>query len=150
MFDSTAKIVNEHSHLPDPAEIEKRKFRAALKERAAMADETPRHAIFAVQKGINRETAANIPVYRTNQRTVNRVRQQKRPFMPEPATLKGFTIPTELQVCHNGESFLFHDSGVEDERRVLVFATLPALDLLEQADDWFCNGTFSTATNVFY
>ena len=66
LFDSTAKIVNEHIHLPDPAEIEKRKFRAALKERAAMADETPSHAIFAVQKGINRETLANIPIYSTS------------------------------------------------------------------------------------
>ena len=70
--------------------------------------------------------------------------------MPETATLKGFTIPTELQVCHTGESFLFHDSGVEDERRVLVFATPPALDLFEQADDWFCDGTFSTAPHVMY
>ena len=70
--------------------------------------------------------------------------------MPEPATLEGFTIPTELQLCHTGETFLFHDSGVDDEQRVIVFATLPALDLLEQADDWFCDGTFSTAPNVFY
>ena len=31
-----------------------------------------------------------------------------------------------------------------------MFATLPALDLLEQADDWFCDRTFSTAPNVFY
>ena len=116
VLDSTATIIIPHSHLPDPAEIEKRKFRAALKERATMADETPRHAIFAVQKDINRETAANIHVYSTNKRLVNRVRQQNRPFMPEPATLKGFTIPTELQVCHSGETFLFHDSHVDDEQ----------------------------------
>ena len=34
------KVVTVHSHLPDPADIEKRKFRSALKDRAAMADET--------------------------------------------------------------------------------------------------------------
>ena len=31
-----------------------------------------------------------------------------------------------------------------------MFATLPGLDLLSLSDDWFCDGTFSTAPNVFY
>ena len=31
-----------------------------------------------------------------------------------------------------------------------MFATLPELDLLSLSDDWFCEGTFSTAPNIFY
>ena len=43
-----------------------------------------------------------------------------------------------------------YGSGPQDEKRIIIFATLPAIDLLEQSDDWFCGGTFSTASNVFY
>ena len=39
------EVITVHSHLPDPAGIEKRKFRSALKHSAAMADETPRQTI---------------------------------------------------------------------------------------------------------
>ena len=67
------RLRNEHievitGHWPEPADIEKRKFHSALKDRAAMADETPLQTIFAVQKDINRESAANIPAYNSNQR----------------------------------------------------------------------------------
>ena len=144
------EVITAHSHLPDPADIEKRKFRSALKDRAAMADETPRQTIFAAQKDINRETAANIPAYHSNQRTVNRTRQQNRPQMSEPSSLRGFEIPELLQMAHSGEKFMYYDSGPQDEKRIIVFATLPAIDLLEQSEDWFCDGTFSTAPNVFF
>ena len=53
-------------------------------------------------------------------------------------------------MAHSGEKFMYYNSGPQDEKRIIVFATLPAIDLLEQSDDCFCDGTFSTATNVFY
>ena len=36
------EVITVHSHLPYQADIEKRKFHSALKDRAAMADENPR------------------------------------------------------------------------------------------------------------
>ena len=70
--------------------------------------------------------------------------------MSEPSSLKGFEIPEFLQMAHSGEKFMYFDSGPLDEKRNIVFATLPAIDLLEQSDDWFCDETFSIATIVFY
>ena len=32
----------------------------------------------------------------------------------------------------------------------MLFTTLPGLDLLSGADDWFCDGFFSTAPSVFF
>ena len=112
------EVITVHSHLPDPADIEKRKFRLALKDRAAMADETPRQAIFAAQKYINRETAANIPAYNSNQRTVNRRRQQNRPQTSEPSSLKGFEVPDLLQMAHSGDKFMYFDSRPQDEKKL--------------------------------
>ena len=62
------EVIAVLSHLPDPEDIEKRKFRSASQDRAAMAGETPRQTIFAAQKDINREAAANILAYNSNQR----------------------------------------------------------------------------------
>ena len=40
--------------------------------------------------------------------------------------------------------------GPKMKKEFFFFETLSAIDLLEQSDDWFCDGTFSTAPNVFY
>ena len=69
--------------------------------------------------------------------------------MIEPTSLNGFELPLALQKFHDGEQFFLHDSGPQDESRVIVFATLPGLDLLYLSDDWFCDRTFLTAPNVF-
>ena len=147
---SEVVIITEHSHFPDPAEIEKRKFRSNLKQRAVIADEVPRQTILACQRQITREAAVAIPLYAANQRCVNRQRQARRPQMAEPFKLTGFTIPEALQKTYSGEQFLYHDSGSENPNRIIVFATLPALDLLAGCEEWFCDGTFSTAPDVFY
>ena len=47
--------MNDHSHFPDPADIEKRKFSTVLKTRASVADESPRQTILSVQRDINSE-----------------------------------------------------------------------------------------------
>ena len=80
----------------------------------------------------------------------NRTRQQNCPQMREPSSLKGFEIPELLHMIHSGEKFFYYDSWHHDKKRILVLTTLSAIDLLEQSDDWFCDGTFSTAPNVFY
>ena len=149
-FQDNVTIINEHSHFPDPADIEKRKFRTALKTRAVVSDEPPRQTILSVQREINRETAAVIPSYSANQRTINRVKQEKRPRMQEPQSLTDFELPELLKVTHSGERFLHFDSGPNDTKRIMVFTTLPGLDILSGADDWFCDGTFSTAPSVFF
>ena len=74
---------------------------------------------------------------------------EKRPKMAEPTLLTGFELPLALQKTHDGEQFLLHNSGPQDENRVIVFATLPGLDLQSLSDDLFCDGTFSTAPYVF-
>ena len=54
--------------------------------------------------------------------------------MAEPTSLTGFELPLALRKTHDGEQFLLHDFGPQDENRVIVFATLPGLDLLSLSD----------------
>ena len=44
------KVITAHIHLPNPDNIEKRKFRSSLEDRASLADETARQTIFDAQK----------------------------------------------------------------------------------------------------
>ena len=63
-FHDNVTIINDHSHFPDPADIEKRKFRTALKTRAVVADEPPRQTILSVQREINRDCNSNPELFR--------------------------------------------------------------------------------------
>ena len=67
--------------------------------------------------------------------------------MAEPTSLTGFELTLALPKTHDGEQFLLHDSGPQDENRVIVLATLPGSYLYRMIG---CDGTFSTAPNVFY
>ena len=80
-FQDNVTIINDLSLFPDPADIERRKFSTSLKIRAVLADEPPRQTILSVQSHFNRVTAAVIRSYSANQRTINRVKQEKRPRM---------------------------------------------------------------------
>ena len=70
--------------------------------------------------------------------------------MAEPILLTGFELPLDLQKIEDEEQCLLHESGPQDENRVIVFVTLPVFDLLSLSVNWFYDGTFSTASNVFY
>ena len=59
--EDSVETVKDISHFPDPAEIEKRKIRKPLKDRAAISDVTPRQTIFKTQRGVNQETAVQLP-----------------------------------------------------------------------------------------
>ena len=48
--EDSVEIVKDHCHFPDPADIERGKFRKTLDYRAAVSDVTPRQAIFAAQR----------------------------------------------------------------------------------------------------
>ena len=101
-------------------------------DRAAVLDETTRQTIFAAQRDVKRETA--VPTNKLK----NRVRSKKITLMAEPISLTGSELPLALQKTHDGEQFLLHDFGPQDEDRVIVFPTLPGLDILGLSDDWFC------------
>ena len=59
-LDDQSECTNDHNHSPDPADLEKRKIRAALKTRAVVADEPSRQTILSIQCGPNRKTSAAV------------------------------------------------------------------------------------------
>ena len=73
---------------------------------------------------------------------------KKAPKMAEPLSLISFELPLALQKTNNEEQFFVHQFGLRGENQFILFTTLTNLDLLSVSDDWFCDGTFSTALIV--
>ena len=63
----------------------------------------------------------NLPSYPSNQRLINRVRQEVQPKIENDKTLK-ITLPKELKRTHSNEAFLHFETGEDDPERILIFA----------------------------
>ena len=94
--EDSVEIVKNQYHFHDPTDMEKRKCRKPLVDRAKVSAVTPQLTIFDAQSDVIRETAARFPSYSANQRNLIRVRREKRPKMAEPTSLTVFEIPVPL------------------------------------------------------
>ena len=63
--EDSVETIKDHCHFPAPVDIQKRKFKKTLKDRAAKAisDVTPRQTIFAAQHNVNRGKTVHLPSY---------------------------------------------------------------------------------------
>ena len=68
--------------------------------------------------------------------------------LQSPTSRSDLVIPEEFSVLANGEEFLLFDSG-NNSQRILMFGTNQALDILQQSDHWFCDGTFKASPSLF-
>jgi len=83
-------------------------------------------------------------------RTVQRARQQAKNVPACPNSLAELQVPEEYRRTSAGQDFLLHDSGPDDgDQRMLVFATADSLDLLEQSNQWYSDGTFKCVPRLF-
>ena len=143
-------LKTEHAHLPSLSKIQAKKFANEVREKVANTVNAPRQIVFNAKIDLPLYAAPTIPSYPSSLRSINRVRQQALETMPK---LKNFEsvdeIPEPLKLSHSSDTFLYFDSGKSDSR-ILVFATLPALDLLSQSEICHCDRTFSVAPDVFY
>ena len=97
------------------------------------------------------ESALELPVAESTRKMVNRVRKATEEHMPTPKTLPDVgDNPSVLTTTHEGEFFLHFDSGAHDKERILIFATSCILEILEDCEKWYCDGTFATLPDVFY
>ena len=94
--------------------------------------------------------AVNLPLLDYLGRNI-RSQQQNRHRHPNPIVREALPeLPPEYQVTSAGERFLIHDSGVGDEKRILIFGSPDALQLLSEYLHWFGNGTFKVCPRIFF
>ena len=89
-----------------------------------------------------------LPSAPTSSRTMRNQRSKTHP--PEARTLAELTFDGEWRTTggDNAEDFLQADSG-EGGQRVVLFATEGQLQLLASAKEWYMDGNFAMAPDLF-
>ena len=115
--------INEHTYPPSQDQIEVTKVKASTKRRSQATHDTPRQILGAALQNISETAAANLPQINNLKRTIHS--QRKDSDLPPTLLLKEDipVLPERYQVKKAGEQFLIFDSGVEDNERILTFAT---------------------------
>ena len=80
-----------------------------------------------------------------------KTQRQNRHRHPTPVVREALQeLPPEYQVTSAGERFLIHDSGIGDEKRILIFGSPDALQLLRDSPHWFGDRTFKVCPRFFF
>ncbi|CAI6343263.1 unnamed protein product [Macrosiphum euphorbiae] len=69
-----------------------------------------------------------------------------------PRTLDELVIPAEYKTTIDGKPFLLYDSNDEKsgKPRILIYSIEENLNLMTNCNNWYADGTFSSAPSIFY
>lgn len=86
----------------------------------------------------------------TLKRNIRRVRNGTLP--KDPASLRDLSIEGVWRTTGEPDNndFLIHDSGPQNQNRVILFATNESLRHLAGSDTWYMDGTFATVPRLFH
>lgn len=96
--------------------------------------------------------AGQLPSVTSLKRTIQRVRQTELSAPSNPVEFN-FNIPEKFKFKTDGvggELFLQHDSGSNDSKTIIIFATNRNFELIENSKNWFCDGTFSSDPSILF
>ena len=143
-------LKTEHAHLPSLSKIQAKKFANEVREKPQTLVTLPTDCLQRPNGSASLCSTDNTELlnisseYKPNQAASLRNNAKTKKKLESVDE-----IPEPLKLTHSGDTFLYFDSGKSDSR-ILVFATLPALDLLSPSEICHCDGTFSVAPDVFY
>ena len=141
-------VVHEHSHLPSFGEAKAKAAVAGLKRRAADELHTAPSTLTQQLLGnVDSETLVALPREEPLKNAVKRVRRANLPQLPK--TLGDLQVlPAEYSMV-DGEMWLFYDSGIEADVRVLAFSRRRTLAEMGRSSQWFLDGTFKARPLLF-
>ena len=123
---------------------------ANMKEKT-VTSQTPSRSILTEELGnLNECALADVTRLAHSSRNMRRWRGDQANHPPIPQTINGFQIPREFGVIENGSIFLQNDSGIDDVKRILIFATNDALHDLRQCANWAGVRTFKSCPVIFF
>ena len=143
------KRINEHTHAADIGRPEALKVRQSIKRRAAENEETAQQIITQELRGCSEQAAVKLPAINTIRRGIRRYRQVLGNPPAIPQNRGDIVLPERYTQTEANEPFLMFDSGPDDDR-ILMFSTNGNLRTLQEANDWFCDGTFKVVPTVFF
>ncbi|KAB0803048.1 hypothetical protein PPYR_00018 [Photinus pyralis] len=146
------KTVTHHNHAAQAARPAAIRLVTTVKERAATTQESPHQIIANVIPQAHADVAAIMPKKDALKKTIRRARRdEEAPALPR--NMQELVIPrgfSEIVIDGEVQQFLMYDSENQlMPGRILIFSTRSNLHLLAQSQEWFADGTFSTAPAIF-
>lgn len=146
--DNVVYYKDYHNHVPNAADIGAKKILNKLKEESVVCSETPLSLVASRTAGISSSVALSLPSIRGMKRMIQRKRQVTNFPLPLPNSLETLDLPEQYKKTLGGDNFLIFDSG-HIGQRILIFGTPRNLELMETSPNWFADGTFKIAPNLF-
>ena len=141
---------NEHNHGSSAAEIRAQEAMSQLKTTSVSTYEPSRSLIGETLVNENEYSLSKLPSFSSMGRNIRRWRQKAHNAPPIPRQINNFEIPEFYCFLATGEKFLAFDSGIDDENRILIFATDNGLEDLVRSPNWAADGTFKVSPLIFY
>ncbi|KHJ48013.1 FLYWCH zinc finger domain protein [Trichuris suis] len=95
----------------------------------------------------SKEIISMVPHRNALSRGIDGRKKRNRPT--NSARIEDIEIPMMLTVTSRGEPFLMHDSGVDDDKRVLIFGTDENLRYLSSSTTLVCDSMLATTSRQF-
>ena len=145
------KKINSHNHSSTLAKVEARTAVSEIKRRIQKGDSSSTRMILAetVNK-LDENGKSEISSLPTISRSITNWRSKAFGAPPLPQTRTGFEIPQSFRVLSDGKTFLQSDSGIDDEKRILVFASDKGLNDLQSSRYLGMDGTFKVSPSEWY
>ncbi len=99
---------------------------------------------------LSEEAAAKVTRERNLIQSIHYLRDKDQKKLPVANTPKGLIITDYFRFTMTGILFLFADTGPCDPNRILLFATLANIALMNEYHNWYGDGTFRIAPEIFY
>lgn len=147
----------DHNHPCEPEQVEIRKLKSAIKERAIKEttaipkiydEETSRFCLSSLATAIlpsQREISNRMNIFFKGS-SLNKARRLQTPVIPDSQV---FDIPDGFTKTLKGELFLCVDKFIKRKTRILLFASREQLKLLFESSIILMDGTFSASPSVF-
>lgn len=144
---------DNHNHGSNAAAAEVIQIKTDMKQRALDTMERPSQIINYVINGIDQAVMGQLPNKDANRKVIQRVRIKDKMAPQNPANLHELVIPEQYKNYEpfDGvqEVFLLHDSGTDDNNRILLFGRENHQQWSHQMEEIFMDGTFSLSPPLF-
>lgn len=144
----------EHLHVGDSRIVGKKRIMTKIKTSATTTKNFSRQIIAQSLRGAKKATLATLASEKSLVKTIQRCRQGK-DVPKNPCNVSELVLPPEYRKTVKNADFLLFDSAestdevLEDQGRILIFATTENLKFMARCTHIYMDGTFTVVPVLF-
>ena len=143
-------LVGDHNHAPEVERKEVATVRDCIAVHSQETVESTSQIVTSVLAQASFAAVVQLPHTKSLKRQSQRDRIRVQNVPPNPGTLQDLQLPDNYKNTIDGDLFLLYDSGpAAAENRMILFCTEVNLNLLDDSEHWYTDGTFKTVPRLF-